>query len=99
VPCAACSVPAHTLTSRRARSAATARATARAWGLLRSFYSVVGRGSALRYAYGGSDGGPQRLADSPYLMRCCAPTLSRAKLSRKVSFETSSKPGPDGLQT
>jgi hypothetical protein len=72
VPCAACSdlsVPAHTLTSRRARSAATARATARAWGLLRSFYSVVGRGSALRYAYGGSDGGPQRLADSPHLMR------------------------------
>ena len=49
MPRAVTSVPAHTLTSRRARSAATARATARSWGLLRSFYSVVGRGSALRY--------------------------------------------------
>ena len=96
MPRAVTSVPAHTLTSRRARSAATARATARSWGLLRSFYSVVGRGSALRYAYGGSDGGPQRLADSPHLMR--SDPQSRQELSRMASFETSSKPGPDGIQ-
>jgi len=72
VPCAACSdqcACTHAHEPSRAQRGHGKGHTARSWGLLRSFYSVVGRGSALRYAYGGSDGGPQRLADSPHLMR------------------------------